>query len=109
MNKKITRSSVLAGSLACLFSMALGAQAATITITGGSNYSLSPGTAVDQNNVVNNTTNLYAGNTGLQGASGWNLGGTVGTNLSSYTVDWYFLGAESGNTITLSSGSPAFS
>jgi hypothetical protein len=63
-------------------------------------------------NVVNNTTNLFPGNTGLSGptdGTGWFFNGSVSANVPSYAIDWYFVGSESGQVITLSSWAPAFS
>jgi hypothetical protein len=85
------------------------AQASTITITGVA-HPITLGTGVAANN-VENSTHLFAGNSGLTGltnGTGWFLGGSVTTSLSSYVVTWYFLGSESSNLITFGSTTPPF-
>lgn len=100
---------------ACLVLLALSAsilvasdeaQSATITITGspfgqnGTGSFTGYGTSIGKNNVVNfapsglrDPTNLKPWVTqGNSGSSG------VTSNVSNYEVDWYFNGAESGNT-----------
>jgi hypothetical protein len=70
------------------------AHAATINITGSS-YSPGYGTSIDKNNVVG------FGPSGLSdptNGAAWKAGGSVTSNVAYYAVDWYFNGAESGNT-----------
>ena len=87
------------------------AQAATVSITGGSSVAVPLGTSVSDNNVVNfapSGVTVPGGGTyyGLQCGNpcgNWVTGATVTTNLSSFSVNWYFVGSESGNVNTLSS------
>jgi hypothetical protein len=78
-----------------------GAHANTISISGTA-LTISLGTASNQNNVVNSGT---SGLTATNG-SGWLSGGSITTNLSSYTVDWYFAGSESGDVIRFNATAP---
>ena len=83
----------------------------TITISG-TRGAIPLGRAIGDHNVVNNTTNLFPGNTGLSGptdGTGWFFNGSVSANIPSYAIDWYFVGSESQQVITLRSWEPAFS
>jgi hypothetical protein len=98
--------SKIAFALCCTVALGSGAQAASITINGtGGSIPGGVGTAIGQNNVFNNTTNLPAGYAGFTGpnSGGWFLNGSVTASVSAYTVTWFFLGSESGNTNQLSS------
>lgn len=99
----------LALSTLMLLAGAPSVAASTITITG-TPIALPLGTAIGANNVVNNTSNLPTGYAGLTAASGsgWFQGGSVSANISSYDVDWYFIGSESGDIIRLRSLAPVF-
>jgi hypothetical protein len=89
------------------------AEAATISITGGSAVAVPLGTSTSDNNVVNfapSGVTVPGGGTyyGLQcgnPCANWVTGATVTTSLSNFNVSWYFVGSESGNVNTLSSPS----
>jgi hypothetical protein len=88
----------------------VGALAATIEITGDP-YKVHYGSAEAKNNVV---SNQFAPNpAGIYDFTGrrntpWLAGGTVLSEVSSYYVDWYFNGAESGDTINFLSSTVSF-
>jgi hypothetical protein len=96
----------IAFALCCAVALGASAQAATITINGTpESVPGGVGTAIEQNNVFNNTTNLPAGYAGFVGptSSGWFLNGSVTANIPDYSVTWFFLGAESAHVNQLSS------
>jgi hypothetical protein len=74
------------------------ADAATVSITGGT---LSKGFSGQD---------VLGPATGVTDPGGnqteWHIGGSVSATVSDYIVDWYYLGAESGWTITFSGGAP---
>ena len=86
------------------------AQAATVSITGGSTVAVPLGTSTSDNNVVNfapSGVTVPGGGTyyGLQCGNpcgNWVTGATVTTNFSNFSVTWYFVGSELGNVNTLS-------
>ncbi|MFT3731286.1 MAG: hypothetical protein QM780_07655 [Hyphomicrobium sp.] len=80
-----------------------GVWAATASITGSS---LGANVNLDQNDVVNFAA---SGIFDLNNGSTWKQGGAVSSTVSSYNVDWYFNGAESGDTEKFSSMSLSFS
>jgi hypothetical protein len=94
MKKLASRSAVAA--LAALAIPAGTAAAATIEITGNT-YSGFPGygNSLNVNNVVNAPG---SGLTASFGPNPWKYGGSVLSEVAYYEVDWYFNGAESGNT-----------
>ena len=94
--KRLVASVLLSSSIVGL--TVCGTQAAIVNISG-STPACSPdlGTARNQNNVVNSGT---SGVTGVDGST-YKGSGTVTTDLPFYNVDWYFVGAESNNTATL--------
>lgn len=107
--KQLLASSVVSSSL---LSLALcGAQAATVNISGATPaFFPGFGTAIPQNNVISSGT---SGVTGVDGStfkgSATNNPAVVTTDLPTYNVDWYFVGAESGfmNTLTAPGINPA--
>jgi hypothetical protein len=77
------------------------ADAATVSITGGTTQSNFSG-----QDVIGPATGIT-----LPGDKSkvWHVGGSVSATVSDYIVDWYYLGAESGWTITFSGGAPVVS
>lgn len=79
------------------------AQAALLSVSGTANTTISLGTALSNNNVINSgTSGLSAG-----GSDAWfNTadGEFLSATAPSLTLRWYFVGAESGNTNTLKTG-----
>lgn len=108
MKKLVSLSSIAVLSAAAPLA---GALAATIEITG-TPYEIQYGTPIGKNNVV---TNQFAPNpAGIYDFTGrrntpWLAGGTVLSEVSDYYVDWYFNGAESGDTINFLSSTVSFS
>jgi hypothetical protein len=101
----------IAFALCCAVALGASAQAATITINGTpGSIPGGVGTAIEQNNVFNNTTNLPAGYSGFVGptSGGWFLNGSVTANIAAYSVTWFFLGSESVAVNQLSSVVPLF-
>jgi hypothetical protein len=101
----------IAFALCCAVALGASAQAATITINGTpGSIPGGVGTAIEQNNVFNNTTNLPAGYGGFVGptSGGWFLNGSVTANIAAYSVTWFFLGSESVAVNQLSSVVPLF-
>jgi hypothetical protein len=92
------------------------AQAATVEITGarfntnGVVQFPGYGPAVDKNNVVGFSPSGLSDPTGGTGwrAQGNSRPGAVIANVPTYAVDWYFVGAESGDTIKFMSQSLSF-
>jgi hypothetical protein len=104
---------VFAAGAMVIASVSQQAEAATVSITGGSAVSVPLGTTNSDNNVVNfapSGVTVPGGGTyyGLQCGNpcgNWVTGAQVNTSLSNFNVSWYFVGSESGNVNTLSSPS----
>lgn len=93
--KRLVASVLLSSSIVGL--TVCGSQAAIVNISGAVPPFAGFGTAGNQNNVVNSGT---SGVTGVDGST-YKGGGNVTTDLPFYNVDWYFVGAESFHTATL--------
>jgi hypothetical protein len=94
--KRLVASVLLSSSIVGL--TVCGTQAAIVNISGAV-PAVFPGfgPVSNQNNVINSGT---SGVTGVDGST-FKGSGTVTTDLPFYNVDWYFVGAESNNTATL--------
>ena len=109
---------LVALSTTALMVVSHSSQAATLTISGGQSLLATPGefpgygTAIPQNNVVNNPASKLVDTTGLPGSS-WITSSAVSPTIllapsGSYTIGWTYLGSESNNTIQLITGAFTF-
>ena len=111
-NAKLLTGCVVAASLCAYWPLAADdARASSIEITGSlfGTPQAGPfpgyGTSISQHNVVGYS---YSGISDPTGGAAWRVGGAVLANASSYTIDWYFSGAESGDSIRFTSKSLRF-